>query len=386
MLLFGMMIPNPAHLRPMTIRARASASPRLGDILTPEANSFGVLRFAMATLVLFSHSYLYCAGTSDVEPLVSWLGRSLGEYAVGVFFILSGVMVAQSFDRSGSAIDFAAARTLRIFPALIVCVFVTSFIVGPIVSRLAPADYVSSAGLYAYVAKTLTLSSGSASLPGVFETNPFAGYVNSSLWTLKYEVICYFGLGFLGLAGLFQQRWWFPFVVGLGLLVATVSLGLPSDIDAYGFLDNLRYFVVFFGSGVLAYLLRDHLVINGMALVPLFALFVVGARTPFAEVSAAMFLGYGALWAATKSFGPLRALCNRFDTSFGIYIFAGPTQQTLLWLIPGLTPVWLSLTAFAIVLPIAFLSWIVIEKPALRLRSSVVGQLKKRSSAVAVPG
>ncbi len=61
----------------MNTRANATPSPRLADILTPEANSFGVLRFAMATLVLISHSYLYCAGTSEAEPLVGWLGRSL---------------------------------------------------------------------------------------------------------------------------------------------------------------------------------------------------------------------------------------------------------------------------------------------------------------------
>jgi peptidoglycan/LPS O-acetylase OafA/YrhL len=106
----------------MTLRASFAASPRLADILTPETNSFGVLRFVMATLVLISHSYLYAAGTSEAEPLQPWLGRSLGECAVQVFFILSGVMVAQSFDRSRSIIDFTVARVLRIFPALIVSV------------------------------------------------------------------------------------------------------------------------------------------------------------------------------------------------------------------------------------------------------------------------
>ena len=82
----------------------------------------------------------------------------------------------------------------------------------------------------------------------------------------------------------------------------------------------------------------------------------------------------------------MRPLCNRFDTSFGIYIGAGPIQQTLLWLISALTPLWLSLLAFAIVLPVAFLSWIGIEKPALRLSRTVVGLLKKRQPAVALPG
>jgi len=55
-------------------------------------------------------------------------------------------------------------------------------------------------------------------------------------------------------------------------------------------------------------------------------------------------------------------------------------------LIPTLTPIWLSLLAFAIVFPIAFLSWIGLEKPALRLRRSVVDLLKKRLPAVALPG
>lgn len=186
----------------MKFRARFAAFPRLAGVLTPDTNSFGVLRFAMATLVLISHSYLYAAGTAEAEPLQRWLGRSLGECAVQVFFFLSGVMVAQSFDRSRNIVDFSVARVLRIFPALTVCVLATAFILGPCVANLSPSDYLTSPGLYGYVARTLTLSSGSAPLPGVFETNAYAGYVNSSLWTLKYEVACYFGLALIGMAGL----------------------------------------------------------------------------------------------------------------------------------------------------------------------------------------
>jgi peptidoglycan/LPS O-acetylase OafA/YrhL len=147
-------------------------------------------------------------------------------------------MVAQSFDRSRSILDFAVARILRIFPALIVCVLITSFMIAPMVGRLSVADYLASPGLYAYLAKTLSLSTGSASLPGVFETVPYSGYVNSSLWTLKYEVICYVGLGVLGLAGLFQPRWRIAALTGLALMVATVSLSLPSNPEAFVFLDN----------------------------------------------------------------------------------------------------------------------------------------------------
>ncbi|HET6389152.1 acyltransferase [Hyphomicrobium sp.] len=357
----------------------------LADIMSPEDNSFGVLRLLMATFVLISHSYLYSAGTDAAEPLQPWLGRSLGEYAVQVFFILSGVLVAQSFDRSRSVLKFAAARALRIFPALIVCVFITSFVLGPWVTGLSVGEYFASPGLYAYVAKTLALTTGAAPLPGVFETLPYANYVNSSLWTLKYEVICYLILALLGFAGLFEERWRKVAIGGIALVVSTVTLGLPADAQAFGFSDNLRYFIVFFFCGVLAYLARRHLVIHAALLVPFGALFLVFAKTPLAEVTSALFLGYASLWLATKTLGVLRAVCNKVDASFGIYIFAGPTQQTLLWLMPGIAPVWLSLIAFAIVLPAAVFSWIVIEKPALKLRAIVTGRVTPRQSTVPLP-
>ena len=74
-------------------REQASpAVPRLGEIMAPEANSFGVLRLAMALLVLISHSYLYTSGSQSGEPLHAWTGHSLGQHAVQVFFILSGIL------------------------------------------------------------------------------------------------------------------------------------------------------------------------------------------------------------------------------------------------------------------------------------------------------
>ncbi|MBS0237719.1 MAG: hypothetical protein JSR89_04785 [Proteobacteria bacterium] len=87
----------------------------------------------------------------------------------------------------------------------------------------------------------------------------------------------------------------------------------------------------------------------------------------------------------SKALGALRATCNKVDASFGIYIFAGPTQQTLLWLMPGVQPVWLSLVASAIVLPVAIVSWIAIEKPALQLNSLITGCAKLRQPSCPLP-
>lgn len=344
-------------------------APRLGQIMAPEHNSFGVLRLLMALLVLISHSYLYAFGTDQAEPLTALTGHSLGEHAVQGFFILSGILVAQSFDRSRSLIDFAAARMLRIFPGLVVCVLLTALVLGPVVSLLPLAEYFTGAELPAYLIKTLSLSTGNAPLPGVFTGLPVAGSVNTSLWTLKYEVLCYAGLAAAGLAGLFKPRFR---LIAAGLLaayLAAVFSAEPKPAETYSFTDNARYFSLYFGTGMLAYLIRDQLVIRGGLLLPLFAVFAAALGTRFGELATALLLGYAIVWSASLSFGPLRGFCNRVDLSFGVYIYAGPIQQALLDVAPALHPLIIAVLAAAVVLPLALLSWIFIEHPALRLRS-----------------
>ncbi|MGB4864934.1 MAG: acyltransferase [Hyphomicrobium sp.] len=356
-------------------------SPRLGDIMAPEDNSFGVMRLLMASLVLISHSYMYTFGTTLAEPLTTWTGHSLGEHAVQGFFILSGILVAQSFERSRSLFDFAAARVLRIFPGLIVCVLLTALLLGPLVSQLAPEQYFSSPVLFAYIAKTLSLSTGSAPLPGVFTDVPMAGSVNSSLWTLKYEVLCYVGLALAGTAGLFAAKYRGVVTIALAAFLVVIFAGDPEPIENYTFTDNVRYFALYFGTGTLIYLVRDRLVITALALLPLAALFVFAQGTRFAELTTALLIGYAIVWAASHRFGPLRAWCNRIDLSFGVYIYAGPIQQALIDAAPALPPIANTAIAFALVLPLALLSWVLIEHPALSLRAVLRRKLQYRASA-----
>jgi peptidoglycan/LPS O-acetylase OafA/YrhL len=351
------------------IQLYARDLPRFGDIMAPQANSFGVLRLAMATLVLISHSYYFAFGTPEAEPLTAWTGHSLGEHAVQVFFILSGILVAQSFERSRSLLDFVAARVLRIFPALIVCVLMTALLLGPLVSHLSAVAYFTSPALPAYLLKTLSLSTGSAPLPGVFENVPLASNVNISLWTLKYEVLCYVGLACAGMAGLFNPRWRNSVAVALAMFLVVIFAAEPKHQSIYGFSDNIRYFSLFFGTGVLAFLMRDRIVIAGEFVAPLAVLAALVIGTRFGELATALFLGYAVVWLAAKSFGPLRGLCNRVDLSFGVYIFAGPIQQALIEAAPSLSPLLIAALASLIVFPLALLSWVLIERPALQLRS-----------------
>jgi len=377
-----MMAPQcPKFERLSPSRERAGVS-TLGDILAPEANSFGLLRLTMALLVLVSHGYFLRYGTTAAEPLRAWTGHALGEHAVQVFFFLSGILIAQSFERSRSLLDFAAARVLRIFPALAVCVLLTAVAMGPLMSGLGTAEYFSSRGAYAYVLRTLSLSTGSAPLPGVFANNPAPDLVNLSLWTLKYEVLCYLGLALAGLAGLFSQERRGVACLLLAVFLATVFIDAPKPIETFTALDNMRYFALYFGMGTLAYLGRDYLVIRASVLLILAPLFVFAIGTRFAELTSALFLGYATLWAAAMRYGPLRNVANRIDLSYGTYIFACPLQQIIVEQAPQLGPGSQIVLGLAIVLPLALFSWLAIERPAIGLRKALVAQLQNRRLAM----
>ncbi|MEQ1714849.1 MAG: acyltransferase [Hyphomicrobium sp.] len=361
----------------MDPNATAAVAPRLAVMLQPDANSFAVVRIAMALAVLVSHGFYLYGGTTAAEPLVAWTGHSLGEHAVQVFFFLSGILVAQSFDRSRSLIDFTVGRVLRIFPGLAACILLTALVLGPLVSTLDAGAYFTSSEPYRYVLRTLSLSTGSAPLPGVFETLPAASIVNMSLWTLKYEVLCYAMLAVAGLVGLFAPRFRTIASVALALFIALVFIETPKAIETYTSLDNVRYFALFFATGVLAYLLRERVVVSGALTAALFVLFAVCNGTRFGELSSALFLGQATLYAARFSFGPLRGLANRFDLSYGVYIYACPVQQLLTERLAHIGPCGLIVLAVLLVAPMALVSWVFVERPALLSRKMLAAFLER---------
>jgi peptidoglycan/LPS O-acetylase OafA/YrhL len=337
----------------------------LADVLAPENNAFGVIRLLLAIAVLVSHSFYFTTGLTQSEPLTELTGHSLGEHAVQAFFILSGLLVCQSLANASGVGDFALARVLRIFPGLIVCVLLTVVILGLTVGRMDPMAFFAHPMTSIYVAKTSLLMTASAPLPGVFETLPVARHVNGSLWTLKYEALCYVGLALFGLLRLRRaDTIWLGAPALVGVMVLG-SVALPTDTNAYSSLHNVAYFGVFFATGVLMFLLRETLVIRAIYLVPFVIAFVLTKGTPLYELATALALGYAILVAGAGAMIPWTAFTNRQDYSFGVYIYATPVQQALLW------PLVLSAIALALVLPLAVFSWNVIERPAMGLRRPI---------------
>ncbi len=359
------------------------------DMLTPDKNSFGVLRLAMALLVLVSHAVFLTTGKVSMEPLYAWTGYTLGQHGVQVFFILSGVLVAQSLFLSRSVADYTLARALRIFPALAVCVLLTAMALGPLLSELPAAIYLRDQWTASYIVKTLSLWTGSAELPGLFQNNIVPRAVNTSVWTLKYEALCYGLFALVGLVLLHMKAWRQAAMIA-AFAWLMFALAVPSGISAAqgprSMLHVLHYFTIFFGTGVLAYAARQWIPVHAAVLLPLGALFWMAIDTRFAVPAMALFLGYASIWLATFRFGPLRAFTNGNDYSYAAYLYHYPVAQAILHFAPNMHVVPLIGLTAGIVLPLAFLSWEMVERPALALRKRLHRRVEAQTIDTATLG
>jgi peptidoglycan/LPS O-acetylase OafA/YrhL len=65
----------------------------------------------------------------------------MGHLGVLIFFILSGFLIARSWDNKKNFLDFSFARVLRIYSATMVVVLLSVFLLGPFCSSLSLEDY-----------------------------------------------------------------------------------------------------------------------------------------------------------------------------------------------------------------------------------------------------
>jgi len=226
-------------------------------------NNFNLIRIIAALAVLVAHSYALSTGNTDTTPFRSTLGMTIGTMAVDIFFITSGFLVTSSLLCRQSTIEFIWARVLRIFPALLVMLLLTVFILGVFFTSLPTTSYLSSAQTYIYFAKCATLFTGIIDgLPGVFDNNPYKNAVNGSLWTMPYEVRMYAILALVWLALRARPK---SRLIGLKIMVvAFASIAGIYIIAEHFFLPSqsqfMRLFFMFF-IGASFYILRDYIVL-----------------------------------------------------------------------------------------------------------------------------
>lgn len=347
-----------------------TGAPTVGLALDRGRNGFTGLRLGLAAAVVVSHAFSVATGAPGDEPLARATGFTLGEHAVNGFFAVSGFLVTMSCDRRGWR-DYVIARTLRILPGLVAATLVVSLVLGAAMTSLPLPVYLRDPGLWSFVRGTLTTFKSNAALPGVFEGNPYRAPLGT-VWTLKYEVLCYLGVLSAAVCGLLRRR--LPallVVVGLALALAWIGAVRGGDLPK-GMETALRLPLIF-SAGACLYLWRERLRVSGAALACLAIGAFVLARTPAYAPLLFLAEAYGAVWLAL---GPMarRPFDPRADLSYGLYLYGWPVQQALHALWPEASGPGLLAPALLLTLPVAALSWFLIERPALSLKARVLGR------------
>ncbi|MFL4974501.1 MAG: acyltransferase family protein [Microvirga sp.] len=342
--------------------------PTIAAAMRRPHNNFTALRLALALAVIVSHAFSITTGSLENEPLMRSTGFTLGEHAVNGFFAVSGFLVTMSFDRRGWR-DYVVARALRIVPALVAATLVTALVLGPALTRLPLAQYLADPALWRFIALTPTTFKSATALPGLFSDNVFP-YPMGTVWTLKYEMLCYIGVFAAGLAGLMRQR-----IVALGLIaalfLAIIALDLLHPDAGKATQTSLRLPFLFAAGGVL-YLWSDRLPVSWIIAASLLAATWLAAGTPLYKALLFAFESYGVIWLALAPGLSHPALEPHADLSYGTYLYGWPVQQTLVQLFPGAAALSLLPPAVAISLIVAALSWYLVEKPALSLKARLV--------------
>ncbi|WP_201832226.1 acyltransferase family protein [Microvirga zambiensis] len=365
----------------MSILAFLNGAPSVSTALGHEKNNFGLIRLALALAVVLSHAFSVTTGTITDEPLTTSTGFTLGEHAVNGFFAISGFLVTMSFDRRGWR-DYAIARTLRIAPGLIVAVLAVSLLLGAAMTTLPAEEYFVSPGLRRFIQSTLLSFKTNIALPGVFADNPFS-FPMGTVWTLKYEVMCYAGVFLIGLVGLLRSR-----IAALGLVVG-LALGLAGlDLlrpDAPKGMETALRLPLIFAFGGALYVWRDRARLSGSVVLALILVTWLSADTFLYKTLLFTGTAYGILWLALAPAVTRFAYEPKADLSYGTYLYGWPIQQSLHALWPSAAAGLLLAPSLAITLMVAALSWTLIEKPALGLKAKALGRRTLRTVEPAAP-
>ncbi len=320
------------------------------------------------------------AGSMTPKQIVVELLRP-GLFAlVGMFFGLSGFLVAGSALRSRNLRVFFTLRVLRILPALFTETALSALILGPLVTTSELGAYFSDPALIGYFGNMV--GDIHYQLPGVFKANPLPGLVNANLWTLPAEFYCYILMGIMMLTGLLYRPRLLTTVcvcaLAAALVVTKLALfGVATRWDTTRF--KVWFLVLMFTLGVLFNVHAARIPINRRLFLACgagyFALMILGV----ADVIASVLLTYCMVYLGMQRFTWFDRLVKD-DWSYGVYLYGYPITQTVVLVLVSYFGTFTGpahmliviATSVALTVLFALFSWRCIEKPALALKKRLL--------------
>jgi peptidoglycan/LPS O-acetylase OafA/YrhL len=334
----------------------------------PAGNNFDLIRFAFASLVIFSHAYPLATGTEVDEPLMR-LSRgqmTLGTLAVDCFFIISGFLISQSWTHKPRVRSYLAKRVRRIYPGFLVASALCAFVLAPLFAGNAAGPVITPAFAMDFVLHALRLLFLQPA--PAFPDNPAAGPINGSLWSIPFEFWCYIGLMAVGMIGLLKRPGWLAWalagLIAISFVVDWYDLKIGGKFlgVVFGYPVFWARLLPYFVVGMLFHGLADRVRFTSRGAIVAAVVLLIGCRVPYALI---LVLPLGAayliLWLAFIPTKHLKNFARRGDCSYGIYLYAFPIEQLIVHA-TGIHEPWL---LFALAWPASvlagFLSWHLVE-------------------------
>lgn len=354
----------------------------LGQLSQGKNNNLNLIRLIAAFMVMYMHSLALCIAdqAKDVMFTLTFHKALSGQVAVDIFFVISGFLIYRSYDRGNNVIKYLKARFLRIWPLLGLFILSTAFLIGPAFSELSRGEYFSE-NLKDYLLN-LVFASSYTRLPGVF-THHISKSVNGSIWTLRFEVLCY--LMVLVILPIFKKckKLIFPFL--LLVMGGYVFFTYGCQETFMGFSKepfvNLFRLVMHFAVGILYYLYRDKIKLNRLFLVMALLVQVMFTFIFDFEIAFAVAGAYLIMYFGFQDYKISRLYDKVGDLSYGVYILSFTVQQIVIhymgyfpeqnfegYRVLQMDPYVNLGISTAIVLPLAFISWHCFEKQLLKFK------------------
>lgn len=342
-------------------------------------NSLDLIRLFAAMQVMVLHSFEFTLP----ELTDNWFFTFLKVFpGVPIFFFISGYLISKSYEKSPNLSSYWKNRTLRIYPALILCVFVNLVLV-------ASTGYLNKVGAsfadvsVLFLAKSTVLQFYNPEFMRGFGD----GVLNGSLWTICVELQFYF------IVPIFYK-----FII-------------EKSSNTNAILAVLL--VIFVGFNRLLYILQPEYAdevwwkLYRVSFAPWFYMFLFGVivqrnfdtfvKLVFKLPVATSFIAYFAFALFLHSYGipfdnsippyvyfPLaimifhlsyhlvdfsRRAIRGTDLSYGVYIWHMPLVNQLMYYRQGNESVWEVIAVLMITTIVAWTSWHFLERNALKLKN-----------------
>lgn len=293
------------------------------------ANNFTMIHIMAALMVMVGHQFIL---TGNSAPSI--MGMSFHGLGVKILFLVSGYLVSASFIREPNIGKYLIKRISRIYPPLILCLIMSVVVLSLITN--APGGYLRSA--WTYLWQNIAMSP-KFDLAGVFTDNPYPVAVNGSLWTLPIELACYLLIiPVILIIKFLENKKRYAAYIFAGLLLAVCSIvdygytyGRIKAIVVWGtdWTAGVMLAVYFF-IGVILKTLQLEKIFSWQIGVVIIVLYNCLPQTIY------NFAGPYMISYLVMCFGlaekPIFEKVFKRDICYGMYLYAFPVQQVVIYL------------------------------------------------------